>query len=35
MLKSCEVKDLPLLSYIERKNDSIVKIRTFEPNRLQ
>lgn len=34
MQKSPEVGDVPSFSYIENKNDSIVKIRLFEPNKL-
>jgi beta-mannanase len=34
MQKSAEVGDIPLLSYIEKKNDSIVKIRSFDSNKL-
>ena len=35
MLKNVEVNDVPILKYIEKKNESIVKIRTLEPNKLQ
>jgi hypothetical protein len=35
MLKDVEVNDVPVLRYVERKNDSIVKIRVFESNKLQ
>lgn len=34
MQKSAELGDIPLLGYIEKKNDSIVKIRSFDSNKL-
>jgi hypothetical protein len=35
MLKTAQVNDVPVMKYIEKKNDSLVKIKVIESNKLQ
>jgi hypothetical protein len=35
MQKTAQVNDVPVMKYIEKKNDSLVKIKVIQPNKLQ